>query len=343
MFSPSRLRLARLRLGLSLTKLASESTVSLRSLTEYESSKREPSDENLRKLAKQLKVPTSFFKREPIDPVPIAAASFRKLSKATAARRDAVLASAALTLEFFKEVEQRFHLPVPSIPTLDKHGPEQAAELVRSQWSLGDRPISNMLHLLESKGVRVASLNHEYDDIDAFCFYQDAVPYVFLNTRKSAERQRFDAAHELGHLVLHSDIDMEPSTAKEREAEANAFASSFLMPGAAVLSQLMVGASIERVLKARSYWRVSAMAMTHRLHELSLLSPWQYRSTCITLSERGYRGSEPGGIVPETSQLLRKVVYGSGASLKIRDAAAVLNIEPEEVRSYVRHLVPVSA
>ena len=234
-------------------------------------------------------------------------------------------------------------MPDPCIPTLDKLAPEQAADLVRRQWNLGDRPISNMLHLLEAKGVRVASLDQEYSDIDAFCFYRDAVSYVFLNTGKSAERQRFDAAHELGHLVLHSELEMDPSTSKAREAEANAFAANFLMPQSAVLSQAMSGASVERILKARSFWKVSAMAMTHRLHELHLLSDWQYRSTCITLSERGYRSREPGGIVPETSQLLRKVMYGTGARLSARDAASVLDLHAAEIREYVRHLVPVSA
>ena len=49
-----------------------------------------------------------------------------------------------------------------------------------------------MIHLLESKGVRIASLNHTCGDIDAFCLYRDAIPYVFLNTGKSAERQPND-------------------------------------------------------------------------------------------------------------------------------------------------------
>jgi Zn-dependent peptidase ImmA (M78 family) len=343
MFNPSRLTLARLRLGLTRPKLADASDVSLRSITHFENAAREPSDESLEKLARALRVPLTFFERDDIQPVPVTTASFRKLSKVTAARRDAVLALAALTLEFFAAIEEQFRLPEPSIPTFDKLSAEQAADLVRHQWELGQRPISNMVHLLESKGVRVASLNHRYSDIDAFCFYRDAIPYVFLNTAKSAERQRFDASHELGHLVLHSDIDMERSTSKEREAEANAFASSFLMPQDAVLDQSMASASVDRILAARSFWRVSAMAMTHRLHELSLLSDWQYRSTCITLSERGYRSSEPGGIVPETSQLLRKVMYGSGARLRVGDAATALDVEPAEIREYVRHLVPLSA
>lgn len=343
MFNPSRLRLARLRLGYTLTKLAEVSGVSPRTLTDYENGHRSPTEDTLTKLADALAVPVAFLERESIEPVAAGAASFRKLSKASATRRDAVLAKASLALEFFDTIAERFRLPAPDIPTLDKLAPDQAAELVRHRWNLGDRPISNMVHLLEAKGVRVASLNHAYDDIDAFCFYRDGIPYAFLNTDKTGERQRFDAAHELGHLVLHSELEMDPSTSKEREAEANAFASSFLMPRTAVESQRMRAASVERILVARSYWKVSAMAMTHRLHELDLLTDWQYRSACITLSDRGYRRAEPGGIVPETSQLLRKVMFGAGARITAREAASALDLLPVEVREYVRHLVPVSA
>lgn len=343
MFNPSRLRLARLRLGYTLTKLAEVSGVSPRTLTDYENGHRSPPEDTLIKLAAALAVPVAFFERGAIEPVAVGAASFRKLSKASAARRDAVLAKASLALEFFDTIEERFRLPAPDVPTFDKLVPDQAAELVRHRWNLGDRPISNMVHLLEAKGVRVASLNHAYDDIDAFCFYRDGIPYVFLNTDKTGERRRFDAAHELGHLVLHAELEMDPSTSKEREAEANAFASSFLMPRTAVESQQMRAASVERILVARSYWKVSAMAMTHRLHELDLLTDWQYRSACITLSDRGFRRAEPDGIVPETSQLLRKVMFGSRARITAREAAAALDLSPIEVREYVRHLVPVSA
>lgn len=85
------------------------------------------------------------------------------------------------------------------------------------------------------------------------------------------------------------------------------------------------------------------MAVTHRLPELGLLTPWQYRSMCISLSEQGYRSTEPGGIVPETSQLLRKVMYGQAARLTIKDAASDLNLDARDVREFVRNLVPMSA
>lgn len=343
MFNPSRLRLARQRLALTLTKLAEQSGVSLRSLTNYENGKLPPSEENLLKLSKALSVPPKFFDRDTADAIPVEAASFRKLSKTTATRRDAVLASATLAVEFFNVIESKFRLPAPDTPSFDKLPPEEAADLVRHRWNLGDRPIPNMIHLLESKGVRIAALRHEYTDIDAFCFIRDGSPYVLLNTSRSGERQRFDAAHELGHLVLHGEQDMDPSTSKEREAEANRFASTFLMPRTAVLTQSMRNASLERILSARTFWKISAMAMTHRLHELHLLSDWQYRSTCITLSEQGYRSAEPGGIVPETSQLLRKVMFGSASKVTVRDAASDLDLYQDDVRDLIRDLVPVAA
>lgn len=343
MFDPSRLKVARQRLALTLTALADTSGVSLRSLTNYEKGKLAPNRENLLKLASALAVPEEFFEREPVEPVPVEAASFRKLSKTSAARRDAVLASASLAVEFFGVIESKFQLPPLDVATLDKHAPQEAAELVRNRWNLGDRPIPNMIHLLEAKGIRVAALRHEFTDIDAFCFVRDGTPYVFLNTSRSAERQRFDAAHELGHLVLHGEQDMDLRTARARELEANQFAASFLMPRSSVLAQGMREASLQRILAARTYWKVSAMAMTHRLHELQLLSDWQYRSLCVTLSEQGYRSSEPGGIIPESSQLLRKVMYGSANRIGIAEAARSLQLHQADVRDFVRDLVPVVA
>jgi Zn-dependent peptidase ImmA (M78 family) len=116
-----------------------------------------------------------------------------------------------------------------------------------------------------------------------------------------------------------------------------------LDPSSAVLSQSMRAASIERILAARSFWKVSAMAMTHRLHELHLLSDWQHRSAYATLSDRGYRSDEPGGIPPETSQLLRKVMFGSTSKVSIREAARDLDLYQDDVRDFVRDLVPTTA
>lgn len=343
MFNPSRLSLARQRKGMTLKSLSNESGVSVRSISSFENGKSEPSGETLRKIAQALSVPPTFFTRESLEPMALEAVSFRKLSKTSATKRDAVLANANLAMEFFALIEDKFKLPVADIPSLDKFRPEQAAEVLRHRWALGDRPISNMVHLLESKGVRIAAIDHAYADIDAFCFVRDSVPFIFLHTSKTGERQRFDAAHELGHLVLHSEHEMAPSESKVREAEANQFAAAFLMPRSAILSQSMSNASQERILAARSFWKVSAMAMTHRLHELELLTDWQYRSMAMELSQRGYRSTEPGGITPETSQLLRKVMFGSANKIRPAEAAKALDLTRSDIRNFVRNLVPIVA
>lgn len=344
MFTPSRLKLARQRLGWTLKRLSEESGVSLRTLTTYEKApKHEPTAEIIERLAKALGVQKEFFFKDIVDPVVYQAVSFRKLSKTSALMRDAALASANLGIEFFEVLEKHFALPSPDIPNLGKHSPEMAADLIRNLWKLGDKPIPNLFRLLESKGIRILSLSHKFDDIDAFCFARDRNFYIFLNTSKTGERQRFDLAHELGHLVLHRDIEMVSADSKDREAQAHRFASALLMPQTGVLAQSMNKASIDRILAAKKYWKTSAMAMTYRLKELNLLSDWQYRSTCIELAEQGYRRSEPDGMIPETSLLLRKVLFGEN-KIGLRTVGAELDLsDRQEVSEFVKGLVPVAA
>ena len=129
--------------------------------------------------------------------------------------------------------------------------------------------------------------------MDAFSLIRDDRPFAFLNTDRSAERQRFDAAHELGHLLLHAGAPRVHG--RDREAEANRFAAAFLMPRRAVLAQGLREATLDRVLAAKRHWTVSAMAMTHRLHELRLLSDWNYRTTCVALAATATAAPSPAG------------------------------------------------
>jgi Zn-dependent peptidase ImmA (M78 family) len=64
-----------------------------------------------------------------------------------------------------------------------------------------------MIHLVEAYGVRVYSLASECSAVDAFSTHRGRCPLTLLNVdkRKTGERIRFDTAHELGHLVLHSE------------------------------------------------------------------------------------------------------------------------------------------
>jgi Zn-dependent peptidase ImmA (M78 family)/DNA-binding XRE family transcriptional regulator len=305
MLTPSRLVIARKRQGLTLTRLAGLTGLSTRSISLYENGHKEPSEDTLLHLAGVLKVSPAFLDGFDVDEIPEDAVSFRALSKMTARERDRALSVGRVALLINDWIDERFELPAAGVPSLTGHDPESAAEVVRARWGLGERPIANMLHLLEAHGVRIYSLTAQNNELDAYSLYWHRQPFIFLSTAKSGERGRFDAAHELGHLVLHGEY--QTLDRPVAEVEANRFAAAFLMPQASVLAQGLRDATPARIVQAKRTWKVAAMALTHRLHELDLLTEWGYRSACVQLSRLGYRRSEPKGIQRESSQLLAKV------------------------------------
>ena len=226
------------------------------------------------------------------------------MSRMTAGQRDAALGAGALAFMLNDWVELRFELPAPDLPDLRDEDPEVAAAVLRQHWGLGERPIKNMVHLLEAKGVRVYSLAENSIEVDAFALWHSKTPFVFLNTLKSAEHGRFDAAHELGHLVLHRHSGPQVPDA---ERQVNAFASAFLMPRASVLAHAPRMATLRNLIQLKKQWIVSVAALAYRLHALGLVTDWHYRTLCIEIGQNGYRRKEPEGAPRERSQILATV------------------------------------
>jgi Zn-dependent peptidase ImmA (M78 family)/DNA-binding XRE family transcriptional regulator len=334
MLTPSRLVIARKRRGLTLTRLADLANLSTRSLSLYENGHQTPTEETLLVLADVLDVSPAFLTGADVEEIPEDAVSFRALSKMTARQRDRALSAGRIALLINDWIESRFQLPSPDVPSLTGYDPESAAEVVRARWGLGEKPITNVLHLLEARGVRIYSLTAENNELDAYSLYWRARPFIFLSTSKSGERGRFDAAHELAHLVLHGEhqVPHRPSA----EIEANRFAAAFLMPRARVLAQGLHNATAARIVRAKQTWKVAAMALTHRLFELDLLTEWGYRTACVQLSRLGYRRSEPNGIPHETSQVLAKVFRSLREDRETPAAIAEsIGISTEELQAHV--------
>ena len=152
---------------------------------------------------------------------------------------------------------------------------------------------------------RVFSLAESTKNVDAFSCWRNDEPYVFLNTFKSAERSRFDAAHELAHLVLHRHGG--PQQGRQAEQEAHTFAASFLMPHADVVATIPFVASLDQLVREKKRWGVSVSALAYRLHKMRVLSDWQYRTFCIQIN-RKYRDSEPNGLPQERSSIWQMVL-----------------------------------
>lgn len=305
-FNPEQLTFARTRRGLKKSELALRIGVTPRSITGYEGGEFPPEPERLAQIATELRFPADFFyEEESIETVEPDSVSFRAMTKMGVTLKNVALGAGASALRLNSWIEKKFRLPTPDLPDLGRNiDPETAAESLRKYWELGEHPVRNMVHLLEAKGVRVFSLAIDAKEVDAFSMWWNGTPFVFLNTQKSGEHSRFDAAHELGHLIMHR--HGQPH-GLEAEKEANAFASAFLMPAKSILATRLHFPTLDSLIMAKKHWAVSVAALNYRLHSLNLTTEWINRSLCIQISQAGYRTQEPLGITRETSQILEKV------------------------------------
>lgn len=331
MFNAQKLILARRRRKMSAKALAESAGLSAVHLSRLENGKSEPDPATVAALAGVLRYPEAFFYGSGEHQLQEDAVSFRSLRRTSVAEREAAKGAGELGVDVSNWLTREFNLPAVDLPDLGyESSPETASRALRQYWGLGERPIQGIIALLEAKGVRVFSLAEETLNVDAFSFWLDETPYVFLNTMKTAEHSVMDAAHELGHLVLHRSGNVLHRPDVEREA--NAFGSSFMMPREDVLGRLPRNPSAQTILSMKFRWRVSAMALAYRSHNLGLLTDWQYRSRCIDLTQRGFRTAEPGGIERETSRVWKQVLTQLWRERKTkRHIAESLNLPVDEI------------
>lgn len=304
MFNPKRLILARKRNGLTKTQLAAAIGVQARSISAFESGEYPPGDDTLAKLCTVLGFEKEFFFGDELEELDEEGVSFRSMARMLARHRHAALAAGAFAFVLSGWAERNFALPNVNVPSMHGESPEAAAQMLRVHWGLGEKSVRNMVHLLEAQGVRVFSLVENADEVDAFSLWKGDRPFAFLNTRKSAERSRFDAAHELGHLVLHG--HGAPS-GQEAEKDANAFAAAFLMPRASVLAATPRFVTLPHLVELKQKWAVSVGALARRYKDLGKISEWNYRMLCIEIAEKGYHREEPNSIQRETSKVWEKI------------------------------------
>ncbi|WP_416358249.1 helix-turn-helix domain-containing protein [Aureimonas phyllosphaerae] len=324
---PGRLLEARLAKRLNQTELAAKVGVSRQAISYYELGEKLPEPDTVRALATALDQPISFFTRETSAGFGEHSVNFFRKVGADTKRRN--LACEVLA-RWFSQTAYAFDglanypaVDLPSFEPSDAKSPgyegeeiEEIAEAVRSRFGLGLGPISNVVRLLEAKGVIVCRVQMEGENVEAFSFWSGSRPFVFLASEKgSGARARFDAAHELGHLVLHrwigADEIEDKVRLKEIEREADRFASAFLLPRKSFPNEVYsprLGAFVD--LKAR--WKVSIQSMIYRCKTLGIFDDLQVTSLYKQISAKRWRTMEPldgpAGLPIEQPILLRRIV-----------------------------------
>jgi Zn-dependent peptidase ImmA (M78 family)/transcriptional regulator with XRE-family HTH domain len=183
-----------------------------------------------------------------------------------------------------------------------------AAKRVRQEWGVGWGPISNVIRLMESKGVRVFFLREPVESLDGFaCWFPQRKPYVFLNSFiADPARMRFDACHELGHIVMHGGVNLD-SRNDLWEAMAHGFAAEFLAPWETFSRECPPIPDIDRLSNLRRRWGISMQAAVKHMHANKAISDASYTNAFKKFSYLGYRrGPEPGWFMPDSSVMHAK-------------------------------------
>ncbi len=335
-FNASRLTVARQRRAMTKTELAIRCGVTVQAVTGYEGRTFGPSPDVLRRISTVLGYPLSFFCGPDLPQLQLSETTFRSLRTTSARLRDRALASGTLVASLVSPaLYDRFKRVPLDIPDLPGASPGDAAELLRVRWGLGAGPIDDMIALLESKGVQVFWMGEEESKIDAFAFWHDGAPFVFLNSEKGlGDRQRFNAAHELAHLILHRHTPNPPD--RDIEREAHAFASSFLLPAAQFEREAPRLAIIDEFRVTKRRWKVSIAAMVRRCRDLGIFTRWQYDDAVKDISRRGWRKREPVEIDREESQLHRQMFERLVANgIGPRRFADSLDLDVEQILEFM--------
>lgn len=304
-FNGSRLREGRIYRGLTITDLANELCVSKQMISKYENNKAVPSLDALLLLTRILKFPKEYFYETSIE-IKTGSTFFRSLLTTGKKEREMQYDRVKYLTIIRAMLEEYVDFPeldVPDFSECDVQDVEKVAAKVREAWSIGDKPIKDIIYLLETKGFVISSLRLGNKSIDAFGSQHEVegkqyYSIVLGNDKNSFYRRQFDVAHELGHKVLHDPYlnidDLSKEEFKQIEQEANDFAAAFLLPRDSFLRDVSIHPNdlmYYKLLKKK--WCVSIGAMVMRAYKLGAISEGTYQYMQRSISHKGWRAKEP--------------------------------------------------
>ncbi len=321
-FRPERLIQVLDARGVSQVQLSALAGVSTGSISKWRSGQQEPTTDALDKLARAVNVRPEWFLR--------ALPGFDsgvKLFRSNASALKSARAFMSVRHDWSKELAAEFgelvEYPTVNFPARSYRDPneisnediEVAAAECRQLWKLGLGPVPDVVLAIENAGgvvVREATDVAKIEGVSSWCAINGR-PFVYLNADKAnCFRSRFDAAHELGHVVLHRQISplVAQANHKEMERQAHYFAGAFLLPGETFSADVPNVPTLDTLLALKLRWRTSAAAMLMRLRALELVDEQEELNLWKRRSARFGGKSEPydNEFTPEQPRLLRRAV-----------------------------------
>jgi Zn-dependent peptidase ImmA (M78 family)/transcriptional regulator with XRE-family HTH domain len=294
-----RLRAARTMRGFSMQELVSrlEGNLSKQAISRYETGVMAPTRDNLRLLCQALDVRPDYFDRD--IQVSLEQVAFRKMVKLSSKSEQMIKFQAADYLERYLELEEILEQATTwsklSFPAHSFHDVETAANALRDLWDLGEGPLSNTVELLEDNGIKVLEIEADpsFSGLSGWLGEQ-GTPFIVLNRHADipADRKRFTALHELGHLLL--DVGEVPE--KTVETRCNQFAGAMLIPQKQLeqeLGRFRHTIHLKELQLLKLQYGMSMQGILFRAKDLGIISEYQFKTEMKSFNRLGIRKVEP--------------------------------------------------
>lgn len=321
-FNGERLKIARMWRNLSATQLADLTGFSRQTISMLENGKlMNPEFATVQKLSEKLEFPITFFLEETKRNINESTTYFRSLlttNKKYRVEQEEKIKFIAIVYNMLSEYLEFEKVNLPQIPT--NATPQEAANILREYWGLGNRPIENIVYLAESNGLIVTDFETATGDVDAFSHKitsDDMETYLigYSKNKRTAARIHFDVAHEIGHILLHNwreDLEcIDKEEFKEIELQAHAFASAFLLSEDEFRKDVSPYATnLAYYTELKKTWKVSIAAMIRRAKDLDIITADDYSRLMRNMQKQGIRKIEPldDELVTAEPSLLRQAI-----------------------------------
>lgn len=283
-----RLRQARIKEKLSMDALCEkvEGIISKQAISKYEAAKMMPSSSTLIALAEALKVNLDYFFQPFKFDVEEMKVSFRKKSSVRSKDIAALKIRIQEEIEHYLEIEEILGKKVAIYNKVESDtilsSPEdmvKCAQQVRERWQLGIDPIANVQDILEANGIKVIPISG-LEGFEGLSGMVNNMPIVVLNKdMKMAERLRFTALHEVGHLLFNQNIS-DSLSEHDKEKMCHAFASEMLLPSEVIKKYLdgKPNLSLNELIFLQEMYGISIDAIMHKLNEMGIVTEKRYKS-----------------------------------------------------------------
>ena len=312
-----RLKRFRLARGMSLDDLeaAIGRLVSKQALSKYERGKMQPKAIALNRIAAALGVKSAQLWGEPTCHVEWIA--YRKRTRMGKKEQEKLQGFVAEVLEKQVLLQERvgeqnnLELPIQVFSVRKLGDVEQAALTLRWKWDLGIAPIANLVNVLEDHFIHIIEVDasEAFDGISAVVRDNDKnLLAAAIATRQgiSGDRYRLNMAHELGHLTLKLNGDIDAEEAAFR------FGAAFLVPAEQLYQEVGEKRShiqLEELLYLKRRYGMSIQAILFRLKDLGIITASHYKRWCMDINKLGWKKQEPIEIPPEKPERFHQLVF----------------------------------